>query len=64
MADKNPLVMNGGQQEVLQSTDKLPITALATGTPDGTKFVADDGTLKTPSGSAAVNNPLMVQIFS
>lgn len=26
------------------------VARLATGTPDGTKFVADDGTLKTPSG--------------
>lgn len=30
----------------------LSIGRLATGTPDGTKFVADDGTLKTPAGGA------------
>lgn len=28
----------------------LPIARIATGTPDGTKFVRDDGTLATPSG--------------
>ncbi len=34
-------------------TGILPIANLATGTPDGTKFVRDDGTLATPSGTGA-----------
>lgn len=31
-------------------TGVLPIANMATGTPDGTKFIRDDGTLVTPSG--------------
>jgi len=34
------------------TTGVFPVARLATGTPDGTKFVADDGTLKTPTASA------------
>lgn len=33
-------------------TGVLPIANIATGTPDGTKYVRDDGTLANPSGSA------------
>lgn len=33
------------------ATGVIPIARLATGTPDGTKFVRDDGTLVVPSGS-------------
>jgi len=32
------------------------VVALFTGTPDGTKFLRDDGTLVTPSGSGTVNS--------
>lgn len=32
------------------ATGVLPIARLATGTPDGTKFIRDDGTLQTPAG--------------
>lgn len=32
------------------STDTIPIEHIATGTPDGTKFVRDDGTLAVPAG--------------
>lgn len=32
------------------SSGTVPIARIATGTPDGTKFVRDDGTLATPSG--------------
>lgn len=31
-------------------TNLIPISDIATGTPDGTKFIRDDGTLATPSG--------------
>jgi hypothetical protein len=34
----------------------LAIGRLATGTPDGTKFVRDDGTLVTPSSGAAADD--------
>lgn len=37
-----------------QISGVIPIGNLATGTPDGTKFVRDDGTLVTPSGGGAV----------
>lgn len=36
------------------TTGVFPIARLATGTPDGTKFIRDDGTLVTPSGSSTV----------
>lgn len=32
------------------SSDVIPTANLATGTPDGTKFLRDDGTWATPSG--------------
>lgn len=35
------------------ATGQIPIRNLATGTPDGTKFIRDDGTLVTPSGSGS-----------
>ena len=35
-------------------TGILPIANIATGTPDGTKFVRDDGTLAVPAGGAGV----------
>ena len=34
----------------------LPIANIATGTPDGTKFVRDDGTLATPAGAGTVTS--------
>jgi hypothetical protein len=36
----------------MPSGDKIPVAALATGTPDGTKFLRDDGTLAVPAGSS------------
>lgn len=39
-----------GTVPLLGTGGVLPIARIATGTPDGTKFVADDGTLKTPAG--------------
>jgi len=33
----------------------LPMARLATGTPDGTKFIRDDGTLATPSGGGGAD---------
>lgn len=35
-------------------TGVIPIANLATGTPDGTKFVRDDGTLAVPAGGSSV----------
>lgn len=53
MADIKPLTLNSsGQLEQIQSGDKIPIANLATGTPDGTKYIRDDGVLATPSGGA------------
>lgn len=53
MADRRPLVIAAGQMKEMPSGDKVPISAIATGTPDGTKFVRDDGTLAAISGSGA-----------
>lgn len=39
-----------GNVPLLSTGGVLPIARLATGTPDGTKFVRDDGTLATPAG--------------
>jgi hypothetical protein len=36
----------------MPSADKLPISVIATGTPDGTKFVRDDGTLAAPASGS------------
>lgn len=51
MADKKPLVNYSGKLKEIATGDKIPIANLASGTPDGTKFIRDDGTLATPTGS-------------
>ena len=33
----------------------MPVSALAAGTPDGTKFVRDDGTLAVPTATVGSN---------
>jgi len=47
--------LNGGALTNLDgskiASGQIPIARMATGTPDGTKFVRDDGTLATPPGS-------------
>jgi hypothetical protein len=45
-----------GTVPVLGTGGTLPIARLATGTPNGTKFVRDDGTLATPAGSGTVTS--------
>jgi hypothetical protein len=50
VADRRPLVQIAGRAKELPTTDKLPISAISTGTPDGTKFVRDDGVLAVPAG--------------
>ena len=49
-----------GDQQVVNmlAGATIPIAQLATGTPDGTKFVADDGTLKTPAGGGSPAFPV------
>jgi hypothetical protein len=42
-----------GDVPLLSTGGVLPIARLATGTPDGTKFVRDDGTLATPAGGGS-----------
>ena len=37
---------------VFFSTATIPVSAIATGTPDGTKYIRDDGTLQTPPGGS------------
>lgn len=55
MADRRPLVNVAGQLQEMPSGDKVPIAALATGTPDGTKFVRDDGSLAVPTATVGSN---------
>ena len=48
MAAAKPLKHANGSIVEMGATDVIPIANLATGTPDGTKFVRDDGTLASP----------------
>ena len=47
---RKPLVIIAGQQQELPVGDQLDISTIASGTPDGTQFVRDDGTLAVPPG--------------
>lgn len=54
MAAAKPLKVSTGKIKEMASTDVIPIANLATGTPDGTKFIRDDATLQVvPVRSAA-----------
>ena len=48
MARVKPLKQSSGQFEQLQSGDIIPIANLATGIPNGTLYIADNGTLQDP----------------
>lgn len=61
MADKKPLIDYSGTLEEIHSGDKIPLANLATGTPDGTKFIRDDGTLVTPTGGSLTLGILLAQ---
>lgn len=51
MALVKPIILNpDGSTSTITTGDTIPIANLATGTPDGTKFIRDDGTLVTPPG--------------
>lgn len=50
MPAAKPLKNDGGVLTEMGATDVIPIANLATGTPTGTKFVRDDGTLAVPAG--------------
>jgi len=52
MTDRRPIVDVSGRPAEMPSGDKVPIAALASGTPDGTKFIRDDGTLAVPAGGS------------
>jgi hypothetical protein len=55
MATKKVLVLNDdGTKQQIAATDTIPVSNLGTGTPDGTKFLRDDGTFATPAGSGGV----------
>ena len=54
MANKIPLADYSGKLQEIASGDIIPISKLATGTPDGTKFIRDDGTLATPASSSGI----------
>lgn len=54
---------SSGDVPLLSTGGRLPIARIASGTPDGTKFVRDDGTLVTPSGgSSAAPNAFSVAV--
>jgi len=42
----------------LDATTRVPMAQLASGTPDGTKFIRDDGTLQTPTGGTSDHGAL------
>lgn len=50
--EKKPLKRESGKTKQFISTDTIPISNLASGTPDGTKFVRDDNTLQVPALTA------------
>lgn len=71
MANKKPIVLNGGQREVIQAGDLIDIATLPIDT-DGTFAANSDTVIPTQkavktyftANSGGGNNPLMVQIFS
>jgi hypothetical protein len=50
MANRRPLVNVAGDLKELPVGDLVPVSALGSGTPDGTKFLRDDGTFAVPAG--------------
>lgn len=50
MSAAKPLKNSGGSAAEMGSGDVIPPENLATGTPDGTKFLRDDGVWATPAG--------------
>lgn len=54
MASKKPMANYSGRLKEMTSGDLIPVANLASGTPDGTKYVRDDGTLATPSGGSGI----------
>lgn len=64
MTDRRPLVMVSGEVVGLPSGDKLPISALTSGTPDGTKLIRDDGSLAIPSAAAQTDAHLLGQVIA
>ena len=62
MATRRPLVLYNGLPAELPSGDTMPIATLATGTPNGSKFIRDDGTLAVPAGGggSGVFSPMLV----
>lgn len=60
MASAKPLKLSGGKVKQFGSTDTIPIANLATGTPDGNKFIRDDGVLAVPSGGSGTSIGLSI----
>ena len=47
---KKPIANYSGKLKEMTSGDLIPIANLASGTPDGTQFIRDDGVLAVPAG--------------
>jgi hypothetical protein len=56
MSVKKPIVDYSGKQSEILASDTIPISNLGTGTPDGTKFLRDDGVFATPAGGGGGGN--------
>lgn len=60
MAAKKPIVDYSGKQSEILAGDLIPISALASGTPNGTQFIRDDGTLAVPTVATPGTNTQVI----